>query len=237
MMNEEDIIRDLIVNDKIDEAIDLLAKSESNMNIDEAQLLILKNQWIGLKRRHMLGLMTAEEYTSRKNKYLESLLWLIDPPSMNIGKIVKELEDMRSENYELKQEVRFYRDKEDNYNGYRFEELRQLFASQTITIKEKNSWFHERFQYLISALTKNNLIGQQINYNDLLVYMRKDLYKYDHLFYLTVINFFGMYIDTGIIKILEPKNSRSEYVKIKLTEVGEQYLIKIIRELNMHSNQ
>ena len=234
MTNKEDTIRDLIVNDKIDEAIDLLAELESNMFIDKTQVLILKNQWVGLKRKYMLGLMTAEEYTSRKNKYLESLLWLIDPPSMNIGKIVKELEDMRSENYALKKEVSFYRDKEDNYNGYRFEELKQLFANHTITIQEKNSWFNERFRFLISALKKHDLIDKQIDYNDLLVYIRKDLYKYDNLFYLNVINFFGVFIDTGIIKILEQKNPGSEYVKVKLTEAGEQYLIKIIKELDIY---
>ena len=232
-------VKKLIAEDKIEAAIALL--DASNNQLTDTELVLLKNQLQELKAQYLGGTVTNEIYSSKKTKLLETLLWLAQPDAINIGKMIADLEKLRAENQALKQEVAFYRDKEDNFNGFRFEELYKKLSEKKFTVpRDKNrdlylpySWLGQLIVGRIDKFVEQLLEKEELNLNEIMIVGRKGmdgLRSYDR----NIKEIFEAPIDYGLL-ILEGELNAGA-VTPKYTEVGKKYLIQLLRMLDTNKD-
>lgn len=73
-MKKTTIIRDLIINNKMENAFTLLLKQYS----DNQKISLFHNQWKALEEEYGIGLVTNNEHNVRRSKIVFSLLKLVD---------------------------------------------------------------------------------------------------------------------------------------------------------------
>ena len=245
-------IRELISENRVEEAIEILSSNDDT--IDSNQIIALKNRWKTLEEDVISGMITSEQYLSRKTKFIKSLLWLVNPNSRDISLVIHELEDLRNENQKLKKEVLFYSLAVDNYNGYRFNEIYESFSSLSLKIwlpefYEKASpsyeeqclnleiWFRKSIQELlilirnrdgVDKINQEDLYPCELNFNDVLLILRRDLYDWVFISENDFVRFFSLYVDFGILDMNKSKENPNG-IWVTFTDAGKKFLIELLR--------
>ena len=240
-------IRAAISNDKIDDAIDLI--SQLGNEVETSQAVILKNKWKSLQSKFMIGTITQEQYSTRKTKFCESILWLVDPESNHIGKIIEELEDVRNENEELRAEVNFHVLKENNYNGYTYDELHDILSQTKIPIYKtiQDTWFFLMFPNTSKELANYRGLDDrafsrqpsrdmdrtpellfEIDLNDVILISRMNFYQRATHNMREFVRRFGSLVDTGLVD-LHATNQMEREINPTFTTIGMKYLRELMR--------
>lgn len=218
-------IKHLIGQDQIEQVIARL--EENQALISENQLLIFKNKWQALQSKQKIGALTDEAFSAEKTKWLQSLLWLLEPGSIDIDKIRLDLEALSMENAQLKKDIAFYRDKEDNYNGYKFKELFERFSQKWFTIDGYGLDYLSQF-YGRPFDEKMELIAQkkQIDLNELLIVTRKGIDGQREYGKSIVQSLFDELLEIGLIEF------EGDYDNVipQYTAIGRKYLLELIKQ-------
>lgn len=220
------IAKQLISEGRIKEAI-TYASSHQLIKKDEG--IFLSSKFSQINNQLTKGVITHDAYNTELAKITQSLITLLDPSKLDVGNVLNELERLKTENLKLKRELAFYRDREDNFGGYRFDELYQRISS----IKVSPFLFIE--MHLKNIGLRGNAINEVIN-NDGSLDLNRLLYHTRRLLDSGQIfqrgNFTKLMSELASVGLLESKilDKDREGVSFTLTSSGVKYMNTLTRK-------